>query len=102
MNQITVKLQVPVEHDGRTYNELVFREPTVADMITAEKFEKETLESNAVLLAAMADVSLPVIKRLKVYDYNACDTLTVPLFLPPDKRPGEGEDPNVEAVTEKP
>lgn len=101
MNQITVKLQVSVEHDGRTYNELVFREPTVADMITAEKFEKDTLESNAVLLAAMADVSLPVIKRLKLYDYTICDTLTVPLFLPPDKRPGEGQDPNAEAVTEE-
>lgn len=102
MSQITVKLQVPVEHDGRTYNELVFREPTVADMITAEKFEKDTLESNAVLLAAMADVSLPVIKRLKLYDYNICDMQTVPLFLPPDKRAGEGEDPNAEAVTEQP
>ncbi|KZK95068.1 MULTISPECIES: phage tail assembly protein [unclassified Pseudovibrio] len=102
MDQITVKLQSPVEHDGRTYNELVFREPTVADMIQAEKFEKDTLESNAVLLAALADVSLPVIKRLKLYDYNACDMQTVPLFLPPDKRPGEGEDPNAEAVTEQP
>lgn len=64
---VTVTLASPIEHDGKTFATLTFREAELGDLCAGDHFDGQ-LQKTAALLAGMAQVSLPVIKRLKARD----------------------------------
>lgn len=66
---ITVTLSKPIEHNGESYSELSFREPELGDFIAADAINGE-LGKTAAVLASMADVPFPAMKRLSMSDMN--------------------------------
>lgn len=66
----TFKLSAPIEHDGKTYNELVLRDPTMGDACAADKYEGQ-LTKVAAVLASLADVPLAVVMRVPISDITS-------------------------------
>lgn len=66
---ITVPLQNPIEHDGKSYAELTFREAELGDLCSADHFKGE-MTKTAAILAGMAEVPVQVIRKLKARDAN--------------------------------
>ena len=67
---VTVPLASPIEYDEKIYSELTFREAELGDLCASDHFKGE-MQKTAAVLAGMADVTLPVIKRLKARDLSA-------------------------------
>lgn len=67
---VTVQLKKPIEHDGKTYSSLTFREATLGDMIAGDAV-KGDLNKTAAILASIADVSLPLMRKLAIGDMKA-------------------------------
>ena len=65
----TVELKYPVSVDGKTYNSLTFRRPTVGDIAAQDLVTGETKKS-AATLASIAGVPLQVILGLDILDYK--------------------------------
>ncbi|CDZ43105.1 Hypothetical protein NGAL_HAMBI1146_58780 [Neorhizobium galegae bv. officinalis] len=63
----TVILKTPVEHGGKTYTELTFREATIGDLVTGSAFTTELAQTVAIL-AAISDTPLPAFKAIKARD----------------------------------
>ncbi len=69
MDSVNVKLAKPVEHDGKTYSELTFREPEVGDLLTADS-SSPGIGQMVTLLALISDVPLPAFKKIKSNDFK--------------------------------
>ncbi len=67
--KITVTLSKPIEHNGTSYSELSFRDPELGDFIAADAIKGE-LGKTAAVLASMADIPFPAMKRLAMHDMN--------------------------------
>lgn len=67
MDNVTVKLAKPIEHDGKTISELTFREPQVGDMMAADAV-KGDFSRLAAVLALCCGLPLPVFKRVSARD----------------------------------
>lgn len=79
MDEISATLAKPVEHDGKTYKDLTFREPDVGDLLVADETTSD-LARMVTLLALISDVPLPVFKKIKGSDFKAIITKTKPLM----------------------
>ena len=66
---VTVSLASPIEHDDKIYATLTFREAELGDLCAGDHFSGQ-MQKTAAVLAGMADVTLPVIKRLKARDLS--------------------------------
>lgn len=66
---VTVPLASPIEHDGKTLTELTFREAELSDLCAADHFTGQ-MQKTAAVLAGMAEIPLPAIKRLKARDLS--------------------------------
>ncbi|WP_166096872.1 phage tail assembly protein [Rhizobium flavescens] len=76
---VTFTLTKPVEHNGQTYDVLNFREATAGDMMTAEKMDGP-LAQTAAVLACMADIPLPVFRKISARDFNRIMAATAELM----------------------
>lgn len=61
-------LKRPVEHDGRTYEKLEFLHPEITSMQATDRVRGEVAKSIA-MVAAFADVPIPVIRKLHPRDF---------------------------------
>jgi hypothetical protein len=69
MDDIKIPLAKSVEHDGKTYSELTFREPDVGDLMVADTSMTD-MGRMVTLLAAISDVPLPAFKKIKGSDFK--------------------------------
>lgn len=60
-------LSSPVEHAGKAYSEMTFREAETGDLMAADAFEGQTSKIVAIL-ASMSDVPLPAFRKVKARD----------------------------------
>lgn len=68
---VTVPLQRPIQDaDGKTIAELTFREADLGDLIAGDHFKGETARA-AAILASMAGIPFPVMKKVKAIDMAA-------------------------------
>ncbi len=79
MDAISATLAKPVEHEGKTYTELTFREPEVGDLILADEVTSD-IARLVTLLALISEVPLPAFKKIKGSDFKAIVTKTKPLL----------------------
>lgn len=89
MDAISATLAKPVEHEGKTYTELTFREPEVGDLILADEVTSD-IARLVTLLALISEVPLPAFKKIKGSDFKAIVTKTKPL-LGNDQKTTTGE-----------
>ncbi|MBY3434816.1 phage tail assembly protein [Rhizobium laguerreae] len=75
----TITLSAPVEHSGKAYSELTFREATIGDLIMGDAVTGELTKTMAVL-ASISDVPLPAFKKIKARDLNAIMKATADLL----------------------
>lgn len=81
--KITIALSRPVTHDEKTIASLTFREATAGDACAAELVDGN-LQRTLALVASMAEISLPLAKKLPLQDFHA----TLPRLRPSwGKRP---------------
>lgn len=64
---VNVTLSTPVEHAGKTYSALTFREAEIGDLMVSGHFKDELSQSIAVL-ASISDTPLPAFKKIKARD----------------------------------
>jgi len=64
----TITLASPVEHGGKTYATLTFREAETGDLMAAEKLEGQVSRTAAVL-ASMCDMPLPAFRKIKAKEF---------------------------------
>lgn len=69
----TIQLKKPIEHNGTTYTELTFREPTTGDIATAERVGGGGFEHALAIVAAITDVPLPAIKKIPMREFRHID-----------------------------
>lgn len=74
-----VKLKFPVEHGGKTIEELSFRRARFGDFCAADRVEGENNKTAAVL-AGMSGTSIPVIQGLDMEDMAAVLEAASPLM----------------------
>jgi len=79
MDSVNVPLAKPVEHDGKTYAELTFREPEVGDLLLADS-SSPGIGQMVTLLALISDVPLPAFKKIKGNDFKIIVAKTKPLL----------------------
>lgn len=78
----TYKLKKPVEHGGKTYNEITFAEQMkVKDFAAADLFKGGT-EKSIAMLASMSGVPIPVFKNLDFADWLDLQEVAVPFMKP--------------------
>lgn len=71
-------LSTPVEHNGKEYSELTFREATVGDLMVAGGFKDEMSQSIAIL-ASISEVPLPAFRKIKARDLTKIMAATADL-----------------------
>ena len=76
---VTVQLSEPVEHNGITHEQLVFRRCKTRDLVAMDKVSGDTRKTCA-MYASMADVPLQVIEELDLDDFNEVAQQTAPLL----------------------
>ncbi|MFJ1307876.1 phage tail assembly protein [Hyphomicrobiales bacterium] len=69
MDVISATLAKPVEHDGKTFKDLTFREPEVGDLMLADDATSD-LSRMVTLLALISDVPLPAFKKITGSDFK--------------------------------
>ncbi|HZG29957.1 MAG TPA: phage tail assembly protein [Ensifer sp.] len=69
MDTVNVTLTKPVEHDGKTYSGLTFREPDVGDLLLAETASTD-MGRMVNILASISDVPVPAFKKIKGSDFK--------------------------------
>ena len=74
-----IQLNTPIEHDGKTYSELTFREAETGDLMAADIFEGKNSKSIAIL-ACMAEMPLPAFRKIKLRDLNRIMDEAAPLM----------------------
>lgn len=67
---VTVPLSKPVTHGDQTFSELIFREPTVGDLILGDQVGTGQLARMSVILASISDVPLPAFKKIRARDFS--------------------------------
>lgn len=65
----TITLASPVEHAGKTYTTLTFREAETGDLMAAETYEGQ-ISRTAVVLASMCDMPLPAFRKIKAREFS--------------------------------
>lgn len=72
---VTITLSKPVEHAGKTYETLTFREAEVGDLMVSGHFKDEFSQTIAVL-ASISDTPLPAFKKIKARELASIITAT--------------------------
>lgn len=76
---VTVPLDSPVEHDGKTYASLTFRKMKAKDLVAGDLVAGEARKSFAVF-ASMADIPIQVIEELEMDDFEKLAEAVTPLM----------------------
>ncbi len=77
---ITFTLSDPVDFNGVVVTDLTFRPPTTGDLVSCDAFDGPNAKSMA-LLAGMADVTIPFMKKVSLVDFVAMTEAVAP-FMP--------------------
>ena len=77
---VTFSLNKPVEHNGKAFSVLVFREATAGDLILAERVAGGTLGKTVAILASMCDVPLPAFQQITARELNRILAATAELL----------------------
>ncbi|KQR30521.1 hypothetical protein ASF91_17260 [Rhizobium sp. Leaf155] len=67
---VTVSLSKPVMHGDQTFSELIFREPTVGDLILGDQIGTGQLARMSAILASISDIPLPAFKKIGAKDFS--------------------------------
>ncbi|EPW3766021.1 phage tail assembly protein [Vibrio fluvialis] len=70
VNTTALKLQYPIEFEGKKIEELNIRRPLVRDQLIADKQNKDTADKEMHLMSLLAGVDQEVIQMLDLYDYG--------------------------------
>ncbi|ENM6576165.1 phage tail assembly protein [Vibrio fluvialis] len=70
VNTTPLKLQYPIEFEGKKIEELNIRRPLVRDQLIADKQNKDTADKEMHLMSLLAGVDQEVIQMLDLYDYG--------------------------------
>lgn len=85
-----IKLSKPIEHGGKTINEVTVRPPVLGDLLMADAVQGEATKQ-AAIYASIAGVPLPAFKQLAPADYSriveAADALAGNVLEPADGEP---------------
>lgn len=65
---LTIELTAPIEHNGNRYDRIVVREPTMGELIAAQK--KPVAEQGIYLIAAAANIHPVVVEKLPVSKFR--------------------------------
>lgn len=65
---VTIKLEYPIEVNGRTVTELTFRRPKNKDYMLMDKQRGSEREKNNWLMCHLAEIEPAVIEELDTYD----------------------------------
>lgn len=79
---ITFPLSKPVEHKGKTYTELTFREATAGDLAVGDAVNGD-MNKTLAILACMAGVELAVIRGVPARDLGPMVAKVAPLLGEP-------------------
>lgn len=78
---IVVALSKPVEHGGKTYDEVVIaREPIVGDLAAMDPFAGQATASAAALIASLADMPVQAVKKILARDFAVISARLEPLL----------------------
>lgn len=76
---VTVKLDEPVEHDGKHYASLTLRKLKAKDLVAGDLVTGDTRKAFAIF-ASMAGVPIQVIEELDVDDFERLGAEAAPLM----------------------
>ena len=76
---ITITLKNPIEHDGKQFQTLTFREATTGDACNADLVQGDFQKMLAVL-AGMAGVPLQVMRAIPMREFNEIVKQVTPLM----------------------
>ncbi|SNY94050.1 Phage tail assembly chaperone protein, E, or 41 or 14 [Cohaesibacter sp. ES.047] len=76
---VTVELDYPIEHEGKTISSLTFRRMKAKDSLVAEDTESQA-RAGIALFAALADVDVAVIEELDLEDFQKLAKAAEPLM----------------------
>ncbi len=76
---VTVTLDDPVEHDGKTYTTLTLRKMKARDLVAGDLVTGQTRKAFAIF-ASMAGVPIQVIEELEVDDFEKLGREAAPLM----------------------
>lgn len=68
---IELKLNEPIEHDGKKITSLKLRRPIVADMLAAQKVSANEPERELNLIAVLTGLPRAAVEKLDMRDYMA-------------------------------
>lgn len=83
-------LSVPLPTATGSIDKLRLREPDVECSIAVEKFKKPR-EQTAAMLAALADLTIPIVSRIKVRDLSLIEAWLTPFVMDIESTGGTGE-----------
>lgn len=75
----TYTLKTAVEHNGKKYETLTFREPKTGDMVVLDKFKGE-MGKMVALIATIAEVPIQVIDATSLKDFQGISEVVGPLL----------------------
>jgi hypothetical protein len=76
--EIQVELSIPIKISDKTISSLVLKEPTVADLIEADKFSG--IEYTATLVARCAGLTSFEVKAMSASDFRKVDKAMLPFL----------------------
>lgn len=83
-------LSSPIETNGTPIERLRLREPDIEASIAVEKFSKPH-EQTAAMIAALTDITIPVVTRLKLRDLAVIEAWLTPFVEDTSSKAGAGE-----------
>jgi hypothetical protein len=66
----TIKLDYPIETEGRTVSEISLRRPTVGDMLNADRGKGSEADKEIRMFANLSELPLTAIESLDLADYR--------------------------------
>ncbi|ELI1838710.1 phage tail assembly protein [Vibrio fluvialis] len=70
VNTTTLKLEYPIEIEGKKIEELNIRRPLVRDQLIADKQNKDSADKEMHLMSLLAGVDREIVELLDLYDYG--------------------------------
>ncbi|MBY8038589.1 phage tail assembly protein [Vibrio fluvialis] len=77
VNTTTLKLEYPIEIDGKKIDELNIRRPLVRDQLIADKQNKDEADKEIHLMSLLAGVDKEIIQLLDLNDYGEVQKVIV-------------------------
>lgn len=92
VNTTHLKLQYPIEIEGKKIEELNIRRPLVRDQLIADKQNKDSADKEMHLMSLLAGVDREIVELLDLYDYGEVQKVIMGFR----KKPSQSEKSNEE------